>query len=178
MKNATPLLVLAALALIVAATCLTCSSLPQQDTSDLPYRTGTTHLYPDGSIDSHELAQDHVIQGRLIPAGSRVFHLEDGVFKGAWLAKDMTYDGIPCNGGFGKIYTGFHSNGKVKTAFLSHDTVIQGVPCEASLFTPANFATDGKLLSCMLSDAWDSHGVKFAAGDRITFDANGIPSMR
>ena len=106
----------------------------------------TAQMYENGSLKSFELAQDEVLQGHLIPAGSRVFLDPNGILEGSWLARDMVYDGIPCRGGFAKVHTGFHPNGRVKTAFLSRDTVIQGVPCEASLMVPVRFTADGLLL--------------------------------
>lgn len=103
-------------------------------------------FHENGGLDDFELADDHSFSGRLIPIGSRVFLGEDGVMESAWLAHDMIIDGIPVRGGWGKISTSFHPNGRLRAVSLSENAVIQGVECKASLLRPIFFDADGMLL--------------------------------
>ncbi len=103
-------------------------------------------FHENGGLDDFELADDHSFSGRLIPIGSRVFLDENGVMESAWLAHDMLIDGIPIKGGWGKIGTGFHPNGRLRAVFLSENAVIQGVACTASLLRPIYFDSNGMLL--------------------------------
>ena len=103
-------------------------------------------FHENGGLDDFELAADHEFSGRLIPIGSRVFLDENGVMESAWLSHDMVIDGIPVRGGWGKISTSFHPNGRLRAVSLSRNMVIQGVACKASLLRPIFFDAEGKLL--------------------------------
>lgn len=107
---------------------------------------GWVGFHRDGGLKDAELSRDHELSGHLLPEGTRVFLDEDGVLESAYLSHDMVIDGIPVNGGWGKIATSFHPNGRLKHVFLSEDAVIQGVPCEASLSRYVVFDADGKLI--------------------------------
>jgi hypothetical protein len=192
---------IAPLALLASA----CTVLTPQRDEDLPYRSGSilrheggalrrgllveptevlgfpcrgyVWLHPSGALDSFELARDAEVAGRTLPEGSRVFLREDGSLEWCWLSRDLVIDGIRCNGGWGKITTAFHSNGRLSAVFLSEDQEIQGVPCEASVFHPVELDEEGRLRGCQLSRAWRSHGREFAAREVLRFDADGRPEL-
>jgi len=139
--------VLVALLLSPVVATTACVGPPLRLEPDGPeYRASGLRHWEDGSLKDAELSTDHELSGRLLPEGTRVFLAADGVLESAYLSRDMVIDGIPVNGGWGKIATSFHPNGALKHVFLSEDAVIQGVKCKASLFHYLVFDADGKLI--------------------------------
>lgn len=139
---------------------------------DLPCR-GWVHFHSDGSLRSVELARDATLQGRDIPAGTRVFFDEQGRLDFCWLARTTSFDGVPCRGGWGKTTTAFHPNGALEAAYPPEDIEIQGIPCEASSFVPVYFHANGRIASCKLSRSLVLEGKVIPAGATIRLDAEG-----
>ena len=181
------------------AACMSC----RQNEEDRPYRTGTIELREDGSLQKgqlvdeadvagypgkrggwvrfHEsgairgvqLARDFEVAGRLVPAATYVWFDENGQLSSAWLARDMTYDGVPCDGGWSKVSTGFYPDGTLRSVYLSRDAIVQGVPCRRTLFEAVEFHPDGKLKSAPLAADFVHSGVAFDRGDTLQLDAEG-----
>jgi len=190
----------AALVALSVAACLAC---PRQREGDLPYRTGSIELHEDGSfrkgqlreaaeIEGHpakqggwvryhpggvlhsiQLGEDSVFSGRTIPADTYVWLDDEGLLESAWLARDMDYDGVPCDGGWGKIATGFHPDGTLRYAFLSRDHVIDGVPCRATAFESVSFHPNGRLAKAELSGELVVGERTLKRGQVVRYDADG-----
>lgn len=129
-------------------------------------------FYPSGALEQFEAAEAVTLNGIDIPSKSFVFLREDGTLDQVWFSKDVVIDGVPCNGGWGKIDVEFHPNGKLKLCFLSKDALIQNIPCEASLFRPVIFDNEGRLIRATLSQDHTIGGKTFKKGDELAFDEN------
>ena len=139
-----------------------------------PARKGSwVHFYPSGAVDGLQLAREHTIAGRSLPERSTVWFLEDGSMKTVWLAEDRTYDGVPCDGGWGKVATGFYPDGGLRSAFLSRDAVLQGLPCRSSVFRIVTFHPGGQLAGATLSGPATYRGLALRGGDRVQLDPDG-----
>lgn len=134
---------------------------------------GWARFHANGRLEESDLARDFTISGQPIPEGSRVAFRENGDFWSTFLARDTLLDGIPCDGGPLKCQTTFHPNGRVKLTFLYEDALIQGVPCESSVFAGVHFDAEGKLIGCRLSRDATVGGVRFPAGARLSWGADG-----
>jgi len=130
-------------------------------------------FYPSGRLKELRLSESKRIQGIEIPRKSVVFFRSDGLLDHCWLRKDLTIQGIPCNGGFMKADTGFHRNGKLAYCGLSKSTDIQGIPCKASPFTNVVFHPSGKLKKCTLSKDHTINGTEYGKGTALRFDSAG-----
>ena len=130
-------------------------------------------FYPNGHLKQLELSRDHSVQGIRVPATSNVFLHDDGVLESCWIWKDVLIQGIPCDGGWGKMSVSFHRNGKLKHCFLSEHTEIQGIPCRASVFRIVGFHPSGKLKECTLSRNHVIDGREYRKGSELHFDEAG-----
>ncbi len=113
------------------------------------------------------LAEDADVQGHRFPAGTCLWFDPAGRLQHVWLSRDATFDGVPCDGGWGKIAVSFHPNGRLKSAFLPEDTEIQGVPCLASAFHPFVLDEEGRLVRCTLAGPYEHEGRTLARGDEL-----------
>jgi hypothetical protein len=140
----------------------------------------------DGSLDSCFLAEDQVVDGRSLPAGSRIALDADGRLDFAFLPATTEIDGHECRGGGHDFMTGFHPGGALRLCWLAADEEIQGVPCARStipgeiwrgLFglekAGVSFHADGKLAGCRLSRDFTHDGRVHEKGSRIDLDAEG-----
>ena len=129
--------------------------------------------HSNGRLKQLELSRDHTVQGIRIPATSNVFLHDDGVLESCWIWKDVTIQGVPCDGGWGKMAVSFYRDGKLKYCFLSEHTEIQGIPCRASVFHIVGFHPNGKLKRCTLSRDHVIAGREYRKGSKLYFDAEG-----
>ena len=130
-------------------------------------------FHANGTIKQLELAETSVIQDISMPKKTTVFLGNDGSLGKCWFSKDVTIQGVPCNGGSMKVTTVFHKNGKILCCFLSKSTDIQGIPCKASVFKPVYFHPSGKLKMCTLSKTHIIGGKEFKKGTAMHFDESG-----
>ena len=130
-------------------------------------------FYADGGIKQFELSEPKTIQDIVVPSKSTVFLRADRSLEKCWFSKDMMIQGIPCNGGSGKVTTEFHKNGKISCCFLSESTEIQGVPCKDSIFKPVYFHPSGKLKTCTLSRRHTIEEKEYRKGTTLHFDKTG-----
>jgi hypothetical protein len=130
-------------------------------------------FHANGTPKQLELAEATTIQGISIPKKTTVFLGTDGSLGKCWLSKNVTIQGIPCNGGFTKVTTVFHKNGKILCCFLSESAEIQGIPCKASVFKPVYFHPSGKLKTCTLSKKHAQDGKEYEKGTTLHLDEKG-----
>lgn len=127
----------------------------------------------DGFLHQGVLAEATPLGERMLPAGSTLLLDADRPDRiTAWLAHNMTLDGLPVDGG-GKIETGFYADGRLRFVVLRHDTVIQTIPCEGGVMTPVEFDPYGRLVRCTLQRSTEIGGVEFAAGTEVWVDLEG-----
>lgn len=133
------------------------------------------HFFPDGKLKKFQLAEDHDIQGVAIPKDSTVFLRPNGTLKDCWFSKNVRIQGVPVEGGFMKVSTGFHPNGRLRYVFLSEDAEIQGVPCKSDWLKQkiVTFHTSGTLKSATLSRDFSWKGHKFEKGTELHFTPEG-----
>lgn len=192
-----PILILAAL---LAGACLACQ---QQREEDRPYRTGTIERHANGSLrkaqllDAAELEglpakpggwvrfhasgvlrglqldRDQAFAGRVLPGDSYLWFDERGALESAWLARDTEIDGVPCDGGPGKISTGFYPDGRLRHVFLSRDAVLEGLPCRSSVLEPVEFHPRGGLKRATLSAPCTYRGIDLKRGQEVSLDEAG-----
>jgi hypothetical protein len=142
--------------------------------NDCPARKNTwVHYYETGQVDGLQLSQEHEISGRLIPAKSTVWFDQNGALKTTWLSQNTTYDGVPCDGGPGKVATGFYPDGTLKYAFLHEGATIDGVPCTSSVFHSVRFHPNGQLSGARVSRSFTYRGTPLPRGHRIHLDESG-----
>jgi len=124
-------------------------------------------FWSDDVLAQCQLAEDALVAGHTLPAGSTLWFDREGRIETVWLAADTVIDGVPCNGGPGKIAASFHPNGRLRTAFLVRDQEIDGVPCLASVFHPVEFDEDGRLVACTLAGPFEHDGARLGRGDEL-----------
>jgi|GEM_PF-2440765 len=131
------------------------------------------HWNPDGTLDGCQLAQDENHTSGTIPEDTMLWFSAEGQLSSAWLSEDAVLDGHFCRGGWGKVSTHFHPNGRVSSYYLRDGRIVAGVPCEASIMVPVVLYDDGSLKSCMLSRRWDDQGETYPRATRLRFDRGG-----
>ncbi len=134
---------------------------------------GWVHYYPSGKVDGLRLGEQTEISGRSIPADSMVWFDEQGSMKTVWLSEDRTYDEVPCNGGIGKMATGFYPDGTLRYTFLSKDATIQGLPCISSLFNGVRFHPNGQLSSAKVWRNCEYKGTAIADATTVKLNEKG-----
>jgi|GEM_PF-1839249 len=135
--------------------------------------THWTWFRENGSLSHTVLAETYDWDGKIIPEGSTVFLDTTGTIDHFWLSKNTIIDGVPCDGGWGKITTSFHPNGKLKWVFLYVDAEIQGIPCRHGMFSPVTFHKNGTLKGCTSIKETSINGITYPVFTVLEFDDDG-----
>ena len=130
-------------------------------------------FFPDGRVARFQAQRDIVISGVSVPAKSDIFLDENGVFYKGWFDGELDIDGIPVDGGCGKLETTFYRDGTIKSCFLYKTAEIDGVPCKASVFHPVEFFENGRLKRCTLARSVTRNGRVYKKGELIVIDETG-----
>jgi hypothetical protein len=140
-----------------------------------------------GGLDGCFLAGDQTIDGRPLPAGTRVALDREGHLDWVFLPATTEIAGHRCRGGGHDFMTGFHPGGALRLCWLAEDEEIQGIPCSKvtgigemwrGLFSRGRhggvyFHPDGKLASCRLSRDVTLGDSRYEAGSRVEIDGEG-----
>jgi hypothetical protein len=135
----------------------------------------------DGRLAECPLADDAVIAGHELRAGTWVVFRPDGRMRLAWLIEDTRVDGVLCKGsGYKEWVTTFHEDGSLATCYMPETTTIDGVPCRAGSIwgevtggVTVHFHPNGRLRSCALARATTIEGERHRAWSRVWFDETG-----
>jgi len=137
--------------------------------------------WESGRLSSFDLAEPFTPPGwparRILPRGTRVTLEQSGAeprgVRFVFFPKDQVIDGIPVDGGPGKIMCHFWPDGGLRTVFLSKDAEVAGLPVESSHFQPLRFHTNGQVQSCSVSRDVELEGRLVSAGQVVEFDEAG-----
>jgi hypothetical protein len=184
-------LVLASFAPAFSASATTKRSLDAPETIQGVRCARTAWLTADGRLDGCFLAEEQTVDGRSLPAGTRIGLDAEGHLDTAFLPGTTEIDGHMCRGGGHDFMTRFHPGGALRLCWLANDEEIQGVPCGRStipgeiwrgLFggekAGVSFHPDGKLASCRSSRGFTLAGRSYEKGTRVELDAAGQPLER
>ena len=132
-----------------------------------PCAKGYQWFYADGKLESCAVSRETALGEAMLPSGSILHLLPDGLPKFAVLQHDSVVAGVKCSGGNWLLgpsegsMTVFYPSGKLERCWLAGDQVVQGVPCMTAGFIGlfgdgarrgggAKFYESGKLESCTL----------------------------
>ena len=135
----------------------------------------------DGTLYRLDLAEADTLLGWVIPSGSMVHFLEDGVTpKFVFLSSDTQLDSILVHGSGHNWMTTFHPNGKLKTVWLAEEADVAGIPLRKATFWRAvrqraetRFHDNGQLALGWLRQDVTIQGKKLKKGDMVRFDREG-----
>lgn len=135
----------------------------------------------DGSLDSCFLAEDTVLNGQELPAGTKVDFDEDGNPGCVFLPGDTEIEGHLLRGHGHDYQTCFHPNGRLRFGSLADREEIQGIPCQrATFFTwifsgdaSVRFHENGALKNCLVAEEFEYRGETFKRRKRIELDPDG-----
>jgi hypothetical protein len=145
----------------------------------------------DGTLSGCFLDGEQAVDGRGLPAGTRIALDADGRLDWAFLPETTEVAGHRCRGGGHAFMTGFHPGGGLRLCWLAEDEEIDGVPCSKStevgemwrgVFSRNRhggvyFHANGRLESCRLSRELTLEDRVYEGGSRIELDAEGRPSQ-
>lgn len=155
--------------------------LREPETIDgVPCRT-KAWFHDSGRLASCTLDAEATLEGRTLPAGTRVGLDERGRPGCVFLPGPTEIDGHVCRGKGHGFQTCFHPNGALRFCNLEQPEWIQGVPCQRSTFfieifvgrAGVTFHEDGRLRGCLLAGPFERDGRRLERGTRVEFDAEG-----